>query len=148
MSRHPSIYLGLASTLALAGCGQDTPTQPSTSADPDHTVSSLATASNTWAPIAPMPGTGGSGPAIGVVPNSGGLSKAYVFGGTNGEGGSGVGVRIYDVATNTWSLTKDPTADQVYVFNTNGVGNIGDKLYFSGGYDYGSGTALIQSQVW
>ena len=95
-----------------------------------------------------MPGSGGSGPAIGVVPSLAGPSKAYVFGGTNGEGGSGIGVRIYDVATNTWSLTKDPTADQVYVFNTNGVGNIGDKLYFSGGYDYGGGTRMIQSQVW
>ncbi len=135
-------------TIFLAGCGEETPTQPSNTADPDLTAASLATASNTWAPIAPMPGFDGFGPAIGVVPSSTGPSKAYVFGGTNGSGGSGAATRIYDVATNTWSFPKDPFKNQVVVFNTNGVGNIGDKLYFSGGYDYGSGSKEIQSTVW
>ena len=78
-----------ASTIFLSGCGEESPTQPSNTADPDLTTASLATASNTWAPIAPMPGFGGFGPAIGVVPSSTGPSKAYVFGGTNGAGGSG-----------------------------------------------------------
>ena len=149
MSVRPSISLRLALAIFLAGCGQETPTQPSAAADPDHTAPSMATAaSNTWAPIAPMPGFGGSGPAISVANFSSGLSKAYVFGGTNGSGGSGVVIRIYDVATNTWSLPKDPITKQVTVFNTNGAGNIGGKLYFSGGYDYGSGTREIQSLVW
>ena len=95
-----------------------------------------------------MPGFDGFGPAIGVVPSATGPSKAYVFGGTNGSGGSGAATRIYDVATNTWSFPKDPFKNHVVVFNTNGVGNIGDKLYFSGGYDYGSGSKEIQSTVW
>jgi N-acetylneuraminic acid mutarotase len=147
--RHLLSTLALTCAALLAACGEDTPTQPSRNApDPALTAPSLAITSNSWTPIAPMPGQDGSGPAIGVVTNSAGLSKAFVFGGTNGAGGSGAATRIYNVATNTWSLPKDPFSNHVYVFNTNGVGNIGGKLYFSGGYDYGGGTAEIQSQVW
>jgi N-acetylneuraminic acid mutarotase len=36
----------------------------------------------------------------------------------------------------------------VYAFNTNGVGNIGDKLYFSGGKDYGGGSLTINNMLW
>jgi len=78
-----------------------------------------------------MPGEFGVSPSVGVVPSSAGPSIAYVFGGTNAAGGTGVGVRAYNVATNTWS---SKTAE-VYTFDMNGVGNIGDKLYFTGGYN-------------
>jgi hypothetical protein len=142
-------YLVLTLAFSLAGCGEETPTQPSAPSDPDNTAPSMATvASNTWATIAPMPGEDGFAPAIGVADFSSGVSKAYVFGGTNGAGGSGAATRIYNVATNTWSFPKDPYNNQVVVFNTNGVGNVGGKLYFSGGYDYGSGSKEIQSTVW
>jgi predicted small lipoprotein YifL len=50
-------YIILTLAFSLAGCGEETPTQPSAPADPDNTAPSMATAaSNTWAPLAPMPG--------------------------------------------------------------------------------------------
>jgi hypothetical protein len=140
--------LALGLSVALAACGEDTPTQPSTALDPSLTAPSLAAISNSWTSIAPMPLQGGQGPAVGVVPNSVGPSKAYVFGGTNGEGGSGAATRVYNVATNTWRVISNATETRVFAFDLNGVGNIGDKLYFSGGKDYGGGTLAITSFVW
>jgi galactose oxidase-like protein len=122
------------SLFAMTSCGEDTPTQPSTTLGPAHTSPSLATTSNSWSPIAPQDGPMGFGAVVGVVPTSAGPSKAYGFGGTNGYGATGVGIRIYNVATNTWTGPKDPYKSQVYVYSANGVGNIGDKLYFTGGY--------------
>jgi hypothetical protein len=149
MSRHLSYTIGLTlGALTFAACGEDTTTQPSTPADPSLSPPSLATASNSWAPIAPMPQQNGQGPAVGVVPNSVGPSKAYVFGGTDGAGGSGASIRVYDVATNTWRIISNATETRVFAFNLNGVGNIGDKLYFSGGKDYGGGSLAITSAVW
>jgi hypothetical protein len=144
MSRHLSYVIGLtAGALSFAACGEDSTTQPSSPADPSLTPPSLATASNTWAPIAPMPGQFGYGSSVGVVPSSAGPSIAYVFGGTDGEGGTGVGVRAYSVATNTWSWK---TA-RVYTFHMNGVGNIGDKLYFTGGYNE-VGSPFREASTW
>jgi hypothetical protein len=149
MSRHLPYAIGVAvGALSFAGCGEDTPTQPSGPADPSLSPPSLATTSNSWSPIAPMPLQGGQGPAVGVVPNTVGLSKAYVFGGTNGIGGSGAPIRVYDVATNTWRIISNETETRVFAFDLNGVGNIADKLYFSGGKDYGGGTLAITAQVW
>jgi Galactose oxidase, central domain len=149
MPRHLSMAVSLTlGVLAFAACGEDTPTQPQTGVDPSLTAPLLATASNTWTPIAPMPGEDGAGPAVGVVPNSAGQSIAYVFGGTNGAGDNGAVTRIYNVATNTWSLANNRFDNQVGVFNSNGVGNIRDTLYLSGGYDYSGGSAEIQSLVW
>ena len=134
MYRHLPLQLLLGLTVVLAACGEDTPTQPSTAPDPGHAAPSLAITSNSWSPIAPMPCCDGFGVSVGVVPNSAGQSIAYVFGGTDDEGGTGAGTRAYNVATNTWS---SKTAE-VYTFDMNGVGNIGDKLYFTGGYsEYG-----------
>jgi N-acetylneuraminic acid mutarotase len=149
MSRHLSYAIGLTvGALSFAACGEDTTTQPSSPADPALSPPSLATASNSWSPIAHMPLQAGQGPAVGVVPNSVGPSKAYVFGGTNGAGGSGAGTRVYDVAANTWRVISNATETRVFAFNLNGVGNIGDKLYFSGGKDYGSGSLTITNAVW
>jgi Kelch motif protein len=149
MPRHLSLFIWFTlGGLGIAACGDDTPTQPSSLPDPSLTPPSLATASNSWTPIAPMPLQAGQGPAVGVVPNAAGPSKAYVFGGTNGEGGSGASTRVYDVPTNTWRVVSNATETRVFAFNLNGVGNIGDKLYFSGGKDYGGGSLAITSAVW
>jgi hypothetical protein len=149
MSRHLSYTIGLAlGALSFAACGEDTTTQPSSPADPSLSPPSLATASNSWSPIAPMPGEDGFGVSVGVVTNSAGKSIAYVFGGTDAAGGSGAVTRIYNVATNTWTLANNRFDNQVSVFNSNGVGNIRDTLYLSGGYDYGGGSREIQSLVW
>ena len=144
MFRHLPLPLALALSVVLAACGDDTPTQPSNALVPSSAQSSLGATANSWSPIAPMPGTAGQGPAVGVVPNATGPSKAYVFGGTNGAGGSGAATRVYDVATNSWRVI----GNTVYAFNLNGVGNIGDKLYFSGGTDYGSGSLEWTNQTW
>jgi N-acetylneuraminic acid mutarotase len=116
--------------LALAGCGDDTPTHPSSPATDGAATPSLATTSNSWSPIAPMPCCDGSGVSVGSVPNAAGQSIAYVFGGTNANGHTGSPVRAYNVATNTWSVK---TAE-IAAFDGNGVGVIGGKLYLTGGY--------------
>jgi N-acetylneuraminic acid mutarotase len=119
-------------TLALAACGQDTPTQPATTLEPAHPSPSLATASNSWSPIAPMPCCFGARVSVGAVPNAAGQSIAYVFGGTTDAGGTGAPVRAYNVATNTWSVK---TRESSLGFDLNGVGVIGGKLYVTGGYE-------------
>jgi N-acetylneuraminic acid mutarotase len=149
MSRHLSYAIGLTvGALSFAACGEDTTTQPSSPADPSLSPPSLATVSNSWSPIAHMPLQAGQGPAVGVVPNAVGPSKAYVFGGTDGAGGSGAGTRVYDVASNTWRVISNATETRVFAFNLNGVGNVRDKLYFSGGKDFGTGTLAFTKAVW
>lgn len=135
--------------LAMAGCGGDTtPTAPDTSGDPTPVASLSALARNTWtakAPLPSIPGFGMYGGAAGVVPNSAGQSILYVLGGTSfTEGGSGFPVQAYNVAANTWT-TK---AANVYSFQTNGVGKIGSRLYFSGGYNYSGGYPMTVTSLW
>jgi N-acetylneuraminic acid mutarotase len=125
------VAASIVSLLVIASCGDESPTQPSNPAVPGTTLS-LATTSNSWSPIAPMPGTLGFGVSVGGVPNSAGQSIAYVFGGTSDFGGTGAPVRAYNVATNTWSVT---TGQQSIGFDLNGVGVIGGKLYLTGGYE-------------
>jgi N-acetylneuraminic acid mutarotase len=128
------LTLVLALNLALAACGE-IPSEPSEPLDQFSTAHSVAATSNSWTPIAPMPGLFQSFTSMGVVTNSAGQSTAYVFGGTTEAGGTGAQTRAYNVATNTWS-TK---GSQVPTFKLNGVGNIGGKLYFTGGYpEHGS----------
>jgi hypothetical protein len=64
--------------------------------------------------------------------NSAGQSIVYTFGGQlpDSPGPGPAGVEAYNVATNTWTSTSS----NVSVTRTNGVGKIGSKLYFSGGY--------------
>jgi N-acetylneuraminic acid mutarotase len=139
----------LSATMALgilACTSEETPTQPEAAGNQSIATSSLALASNTWTAKAPRPGTALFGATAGVFPNSAGRSIVYVFGGTDGEGGSGFVTAAYDVATNTW--TGKGQDSRVYVFDSNGVGKIGSKLYFSGGYDYGAHSRMTSSQLW
>jgi hypothetical protein len=145
MTRPPLCTTFAVSVLALAACGE-TPTQPETARDRSPAALSFALASNTWTAKAPLPGVspgGAFGVAAGVANNSAGQPILYAFGGTDGNGGSGVYVQAYNLATNTWTGKKSI----VYEFNTNGVGKIGSKLYFSGGYTY-SGSLLVFPQLW
>ena len=145
MYRPRSLILGL---LALGACGENSsPTQPETEVDPAPAAATPAVASNTWTLKAAYPAVFGAiGVSAGVFPNAAGQSVVYTIGGTDGEGGSGVQVAAYNVATNTW--TGKGSDSRVYVFNTNGVGKIGNKLYFSGGRDYGNGYDAIVGAVW
>jgi hypothetical protein len=121
----------IVSLFAIASCGDESPTQPSSPATDGATTPSLATTSNSWSPIAPMPCCFGFGVSVGAIPNAAGQSIAYVFGGTTDNGGTGAPVRAYNVATNTWSVK---TGESNLGFNLNGVGVIGGKLYVTGGY--------------
>ncbi|MBA3895159.1 MAG: hypothetical protein H0X69_15990 [Gemmatimonadales bacterium] len=129
--------------LALAACSSENgPTQPEVD-EPLATTSSLVAAKNTWTPRAPRPGVLFETFA-GVARNSAGQSIVYVFGGTDGEGGTGFGTSAYNVATNTWT----GGLSNVGVFGANGVGKIGSKLYFSGGYNEVETPSSFTNAVW
>lgn len=142
----PRLPLNLAlilGTLGLAACGEDSsPTQPGTAGDQAPATPSFAVASNSWTAKAPLP-YGPTGVATGMVYDAAGQSVVYEFGGRI-DGGTGFGIQAYSMATNTWTA-KTAT---VYVFNANGVGKLGSRLYFSGGYDYGSGSPFMLGQTW
>jgi N-acetylneuraminic acid mutarotase len=133
MSRPPSLHLVLSlSVLALAACGESpSPTQPETAGDLAPPAPLLALASNTWTAKAPMPGYR-SGVSAGVAPDSAGRSIVYVFGGQDDQGGTKWNIQAYDVATNTWTGKAQTT----YRTRLNGVGRIGSRLYFSGGFQF------------
>jgi Kelch motif. len=57
-----------------------------------------------------------------------------------------VPVGRYNVATDAWSFAvQEPVG--VLVYNTNGVGNIGGKLYFSGGHDKSGSVVQITART-
>jgi N-acetylneuraminic acid mutarotase len=143
MSRRLRFTLGL---LTLAACGESSsPTEPEMGVDPAAIASSVALTSNTWTLKAAFQGMS-IGLSAGVVPNAAGQSIVYVFGGTDGEGGSGAPIGRYNVATNTWSVKSHEP--EVFVYNTNGVGKIGSKLYFSGGHSESGGSEWIDGRFW
>lgn len=127
----PILTLSTITMLALAACGENaTPTQPEMGEDPAGAALSLA-ASNSWTPKAPRFGADIYGFDLGMAPNAAGQSIVYTFGGTSSDdGGTGLSVQAYNVATNSWT----GRSSQVGVWYSNGVGKIGNKLYFSGGY--------------
>jgi Kelch motif len=111
----------------LLACGVETdPTEPLSTLRPRP----AAAVSNTWSLKSPPPGSGGLYERFaGTAPNPAGQSIVYVFGGTDGEG-TGFGSSSYNVATDTWG-----GGARVSAFGSNGVGKIGNRLYFSGGYN-------------
>lgn len=120
-------------TAALAACGENPdPTQPETSGDP-ATVPPASAVANSWTPRAPAPfGEDIFAYDLGTAVNAAGASVVYTFGGTSSEENlTGINVQAYNVATNTWS----GRLSEVGVFYSNGIGKIGNKLYFSGGYN-------------
>jgi N-acetylneuraminic acid mutarotase len=81
---------------------------------------------------------------LGMALNSAGESVVYAFGGQEDEGVPAEAVQAYDVATNTWT----GRTSRVGVYNTNGVGKIGNKLYFSGGYNTVGSLPDATNRVW
>ena len=117
--------------VALLACGENTtPSQPDSPSVPAAPV--FATAANSWTSRASTPYDQFIfGYDLGTAPNSAGQSIVYAFGGTSAdEGGTGKSVKAYNVPANTWTSK----VSRVGVFYSNGVGKIGNKLYFSGGY--------------
>jgi hypothetical protein len=122
-----ALALGL---LAAAACSESTtPTPPDRAGDELPAAPSLAVGSNTWTTRAPLPEFS-FGISAAAITNSAGQSIVYALAQNGDENGIGFAVRAYNVATNTWT-TKNTI---VRVARTNGIGVIGGKLYFSGGF--------------
>lgn len=127
----------LVGVLGLAACDDTTtPDQPEKVALPPAALSS-AVASNSWATRAPVPNPGPrDGLAAGIVPNSSGEPILYVFGG-NADQTQWDDLQAYNYVTNVWSR-KGSFPETLFSYG-NGVGKIGQKLYFSGGHPVGVG---------
>ena len=133
MIRLPLLRFALTlSALPLVSCGETTPTQPGTSDEPSL-APSFALASNAWTNRARLPDIiPRGGLAAGVVNNSAGQPILYIFGGFFEDHPNG-SIRAYDYSRNIWTTKASGVERQ----STNGVGRIGGKLYFSGGYTGG-----------
>jgi N-acetylneuraminic acid mutarotase len=145
MSRSPLVQLVLAlGAFSLAACAEDrSPTQPESGAEPAP-AGGLAAAftPNTWTLKAAPPNYSFvNGLSAGVVPDASGQSIVYTLGGRDDDGGCGASILTYKIGTNTWSSKGyEPLVD---VFNSNGVGKIGNTLYISGGESYCGGSGHI-----
>jgi N-acetylneuraminic acid mutarotase len=131
MTRQTLILALPLSAIALLACGESTvPSQPDSPSAPAAPL--FATAANSWTSRANTPYDQFIfGYDLGMAPNSAGQSIVYAFGGTSSdEGGTGKTVKAYNVPANTWTSKQS----NVGVFLSNGVGKIGNKLFFSGGY--------------
>lgn len=151
MRRSTPLHLALlavvaVSLLAIVSCGEDPPTQPSSSDDPSIPGPSLATASNTWTEKASSLGDEFfGGYSVGTAPNAKGESIVYAIGGSSSDNGNtGFPIQAYNTVTDTWKYTSSAGDN----FNLNGVGKIGSLLYFSGGFDYGSGSLAAHKDLW
>ena len=144
MLRSPPVHLVLAlGALTLGACAEDrTPTQPESGTEPASAAPlAAALAPNTWTLKAAPPTRLVNGLSAGVMPDASGQSIVYVLGGTDDEGASGASIMTYKIGTNTWSVKSyEPL---VYVYNSNGVGRIGNTLYISGGESYAGGSWYI-----
>jgi N-acetylneuraminic acid mutarotase len=116
--------------LGLAGCGEVTPTEPTSTTQPPAPVPELAVASNSWITRANMPNNR-TDLAAATVTNAAGQSVVYAIGGFNPVWGNPQQtVTAYNAATNTWTF-RQPLP--VRLARTNGAGVINGKIYISGG---------------
>jgi N-acetylneuraminic acid mutarotase len=80
------------------------------------------------------------------VPDASGQSIVYTLGGRSEDGGGCEGgIATYKIGTNTWAAKR---FDGPEVFNSNGVGKIGNTLYISGGESYCGGSWYIAGGFW
>ena len=136
--------LGSAFALLLMACADEgAPTQP---IEPGPAAAAAAAAaSNTWTARTPRPGQPLFGVSAAVAPNAAGHSIVYVFGGTDGEGGTGFQTSAYDATTDSWSVVPG-TGCSSHGFDLNGVAKLGNRMYLSGGYTYAeTKTTLIST---
>jgi hypothetical protein len=124
----PTARLGPLALFAILGCQDDgrSPTDPGTTPEP---TPQLAIGSNTWVARKDMPSDRNDF-AVATMPNASGQSVLYVMGGHRPGGGGVSQVNAYNVATNTWTWKAQMP---VPVFNPNGAGVIGGRIYVSGG---------------
>jgi N-acetylneuraminic acid mutarotase len=145
MFRSPPVQLVFAlGSLALTACAEDrTPTQPESGVEAASPAAlAAALAPNTWTlKAAPPNGLFVNQLSAGVVPDASGQSIVYLLGGRDDRGGSGANIATYKIGTNTWTVKG--SEPRVYVFNSNGVGKIGNTLYISGGEMFDEGGRRI-----
>lgn len=137
--RFEHLLFPLALAGVLAAC-DDTrvPTNPAAeeaAPAPAASAAAVPTAPDTWAARATIDSNGifFGGFTAGAAKNAAGQWTVYAFGGINEDNGSGWPVHAYDMATDTW------TTRQTLVWLSdrwNGVGLIGNILYYSGGSVY------------
>ena len=130
-----------AGLLAILGCQDDvtSPRGPETEA----AEASLAQASNTWIARAQTPRRL-SGSAVGASSNAAGEWFVHVFGGNNGDRSNFPSQR-YNVETNTWG---GGSGALVNATDLNGVGKIGNRLYFTGGRRCCGEDDLVYNKTW
>lgn len=126
--------LGMGLVLAVSACTDDRPlTGPEATGAPAFEAAVVAAAPNTWTPRALRPSPELFGTFAAVAPNAAGHSIVYVFGGTDGEGGTGFGALAYDATTDSWGAAPGCRSS---AFEAHGIAKIGSRFYFSGGYTY------------
>ena len=121
----------LALTIALlTACTEDmtAPDTESTTTVPPG--AELAALSGSWTTKANYPEIATGGSALAMVPNAQGQSMLYVIAGQSSSGGPVSRVRVYNVATNSWSRRAEYP---ITAYNTNGAAVIKGKIYVSGG---------------
>ena len=139
--RTPTFFAAAGTGMLLACTAEHGPTEPVESRRAPSAMA--ATASNTWSLRTAQPGGWIFERFAGVAPNAAGEPIVYVFGGTDGQG-TGFQGSTYNVSTDTWGggLVR------LHLFGTNGVGKIGNRLYFSGGIiDIGAVNTLT-TRLW
>jgi N-acetylneuraminic acid mutarotase len=125
-SRSATLALAL---LVLWSCSESTSPNSSANAGTDpELATSFAAASNSWTSRAPGPLIAQS--SAGTVTNSAGQPIVYLLAGHGEDNGSYFGPSFYNVATDEWTSNREP---RIPPFNSNGVGRIKNKFYFSGG---------------
>ena len=135
----PSTAL-LSGAAVLLGACDPASTSPSDSALDPSAAQPLALAAGSWTTKAPMP-TPRFNLAAGVATDATGRQRLYAIGGFDPSFGAVSSVEAYDFGTNSW-VERAPLP--VALTHANGVGNIGGKLYLSGGlvedpWDWSSG---------
>ena len=71
------------------------------------------------------------------MPDASGQSIVYILGGRDDDGGSGAVVA--DLQNRHEHVDREGFEPRVDVYNSNGVGKIGNTLYISGGESYRGG---------
>jgi hypothetical protein len=141
--RAPQCLLAVATSALLAACGDTpAPTDPAASRHPAEPVmaaattaaAALPTASNTWAPRATIESNYPFyGFTAAAAKNAAGQWIVYAFGGASDEGGGNWPILAYNVAANTWAPKHTRVGLSI---RWNGVGLIGNLLYYSGGWTW------------
>jgi N-acetylneuraminic acid mutarotase len=140
--KHLPVIASVAA-LAVLGCSSDSPTEPA-ALEAGSPAAAVSAAANSWTTKAAYPGVGLFNGFAATAPNSAGQSIVYYMGGTDGEGGTGFGVKAYNVATNTWTFKTG----RVGVVGSNGAVKLGSRIYFSGGYNDVETPPSFSNSVW